>query len=65
LLLGAGFGLYAQVVALAVFAGVAFLGVALLFLGGILGMKWVCAACKQPVARTGVFMCPSCRASFT
>jgi hypothetical protein len=65
LLLGSGFGLYQQVVALPVVAAVAALGLTLLLVGGLLGMKWVCASCKQPVARRGVFMCPSCRASFT
>ena len=65
LLLGAGYGLYAQIAVVAVLAAVAGLGVVLLGAGGLLGLGWICSACKQPVARSGGFMCPSCRASFT
>ncbi|MGD0529618.1 MAG: hypothetical protein ABSE49_31055 [Polyangiaceae bacterium] len=64
-LLGSGFALYTQAAALPIVAATAGIGLALLFGGGLLGLKWVCGSCKQPVARRGVFMCPSCRASFT
>jgi hypothetical protein len=65
LLIAAGYGIYAQVAALVVVAAVAIVGLVLLGVGGLLGLAWVCSACKQPVARKGAFMCPSCRASFT
>ncbi len=65
LLLAAGVGLYGEVAPVPVVAGVGFVGIALLLVGALLGLKWVCGSCKQPVAGRGVFMCPSCRASFT
>jgi hypothetical protein len=66
LLLGAGFVPYSGVaLAVPVVAGLAILGLALLLLGGLLHLKWVCGLCKQPIADRSVHVCPSCHASFT
>ncbi len=47
-----------------VVAAVSGLGFVLIFAGGLLGLRWVCGQCRQPVARS-VHFCPSCHASFT
>jgi hypothetical protein len=48
-----------------VMAGVVGAGLLLVFVGGLLNVRWVCGLCKQPVAGRSVHVCPSCRASFT
>jgi hypothetical protein len=66
LLLGAGFAYCSQLSLLVEgLAALAILGLALLVLGGLLDLKWVCGLCKQPVAGRSVHVCPSCHASFT
>lgn len=66
LLLGAGVGLYCHVALMVEgVAALAILGLALLLLGGLLDLKWVCGLCKKPIAGRSVHVCPSCHASFT
>lgn len=37
-------------------------GLALLLIGGRMALKWVCSACRNPLADGSVRMCPTCRA---
>ena len=38
------------------------LGLILLIIGGRMALKWICGACKNPIADRSVQMCPTCRA---
>jgi len=65
-LLGAGVGLSSHVdLMVQAVAALAILGCALVLVGGLLNLKWVCGLCKQPIAGRSVLVCPSCHASFT
>jgi hypothetical protein len=64
LVLGAGGAVYAEL-ALAIPAAAASLGLALLLLGGLLNLKWVCSLCRNPVGGRSMHVCPTCHASLT
>ena len=43
----------------------AILGAVVLVIGGRMALRWVCGACKTPLANGSVQMCPTCHAHLT